>query len=74
MIEKPNISSIKLSTLEKAVKQIKKEIAPKKDCELSFEFIVASFFPTIMENIKAAFTQNYVEGYKAAKEEYNIED
>ena len=48
-MKRKTLDSVKLSTLEKAVKQIKKEIAPKKDCELSFEFIVASFFPTIMK-------------------------
>jgi hypothetical protein len=64
-----DLDTIKLSTLEKAIKKIKKEIAPNKDCDISFEFIIGSFFPKILENIKDTFTTNYMEGYKAGKEE-----
>lgn len=64
-----NLGTVKLSTLEKAIKQIKKEISPKTDCEISFEFIIGSFFPKVLENIKNTFTANYMEGYKAGKEE-----
>lgn len=64
-----NLGTVKLSTLEKAIKQIKKEISPKTDCEISFEFIIGSFFPKVLENIKNTFTVNYMEGYKAGKEE-----
>lgn len=67
--KKKNLDTIKLSTLEKTIRRIKKEIAPKKDCDISFEFIIGSFFPDIMNNIKNEFTRNYLEGYKAAKEE-----
>ena len=68
------LDSVKLSILKKAIKQIEQRIAPEKDCEISFEFIIGSFFPKIMDNIKQEFTRNYLEGYKAAKEEDKVED
>lgn len=68
--EKEQLDTIKLSSLERMIRQIKKEIAPRKDCDLSFEFIIASCFPKIMDNIKDAFTQNYIAGYNAAKEQF----
>lgn len=68
------LDSVKLSTFKKAIKQIERRIAPEKDCEISFEFIIGSFFPKIMDNIKQEFTRNYLEGYKAAKEEDKVED
>ena len=73
MKQKP-LDSVKLSTLKRAIKQIEKQIAPQKDCDVSFEYIIGSFFPTIMDNIKTEFTKNYLEGYKAAKEEDKVED
>lgn len=63
------LDTVKLSTLKKAIKKIEKQIAPQKDCDISFEFLIGSFFPNIMDNIKAKFTQNYLEGYKIGKEE-----
>lgn len=68
-MKQTQLDTIRLSTLEKAIKKIKKEIFPKKDCDVSFEFLIGSFFPDIMNNIKNEFTRNYLEGYKAAKEE-----
>lgn len=68
------LNSIKLSALKRAITQIEQRIAPEKDCEISFEFIIGSFFPKIMDNIKQEFTRNYLEGYKAAKEEDKVED
>ena len=67
--ENKHLDTVKLSTLEKAIKQIKKEMAPNTDCGISFEFIIGSFFPTILDNIKQTFTENYMAGYNAAKEE-----
>lgn len=68
------LDSVKLSTLKKAIKQIEKQIAPRKDCDVSFEYIIGSFFPEVLNNIKDEFTRNYLEGYKAAKEEDKVED
>ena len=68
------LDSVKLSILKKAIKQIEKQIAPRKDCDVSFEYIIGSFFPEVLNNIKNEFTRNYLEGYKAAKEEDKVED
>lgn len=68
------LDSVKLSILKKAIKQIEKQIAPRKDCDVSFEYIIGSFFPEVLNNIKNEFTRNYLEGYKAAKEEDKVEN
>jgi len=68
------LDTVKLSMIEKAVYQLKSNLNDDEDLELSFEFIIGSFFPTIMNNIKKAFTQNYIQGYNDAKERYLNED
>lgn len=68
-----NIPSISLSDLEKLVKKIK-EHTDTADVEVSFEFIIASLFPTSWQNIQSAlsyqYTQGYIQGRKDAEEEH----
>ena len=63
-----NLDVVKLSIVEKMVRQLKIDIEPREDCEISFEFIIGSLFPNVLKNIKNTFTQNYIAGYNAAKE------
>lgn len=67
-------NSVKLSKVKKTIKKLEKDISPKKDYDISFEFFMLSFFPNIMENIKQEFNQNYIAGYNAAKEELKGEE
>ena len=69
---KESLEVVKLSTLEKTIKKIKDELK-EEDADLSFEFIIGSFFPNVLNNIKKAFTQNYIQGYNDAKEKYSNE-
>lgn len=66
-------NSVKLSKVKKTIRILEKNIAPKKDCDISFEFFMLSFFPNIMENIKQEFNRNYIAGYNAAKEEEKLQ-
>ena len=67
-----NVSSVSLSDLEKLVGKIK-EHTETSDVEISFEFIIASLFPTSWQNIQSAlnyqYTQGYIQGHKDAEEE-----
>ena len=62
-----NVPSVYLSDLEKLIERIKKNIQTE-DTEISFEFIIASLFPTSWNNIQSAlnyqYTQGYMQGYK----------
>ena len=66
------VPSIYVSDLEKLIKRIQKN-TDEKDAEISFEFIIASLFPTSWNNIQSAlsnqYTQGYIQGQKDAEEE-----
>ena len=74
-----SLGSVKLTKVEAAVEQIKKyyEKTPERieDIDISFEYIIASFFPDVFENIKNRLkdehTLGYIEGYTAKIEEGN---
>ena len=66
-----SLDIVKLSVLEKAIEQIKKEFAPHTDCDINFEFIIGSFFPKVLDNIKRTFTLNYMAGFEDAKKQYS---
>lgn len=74
MAEVPvTIPSVYLSDLEKLVKKIK-QVDGENDVEISFEFIIASLFPTSWKNIQAdlsrQYTKGYIQGYTDKGEEY----
>lgn len=67
--------------LSRARSIIEKFKDKEEDLKLSFEFIMASFFPTIWENIqntlKGAYTAGYINGLNDAAaecEEENIDE
>ena len=57
-----SIPNVYLSDLEKIVKKVK-DITGKEDVEISFEFIIATLFPTSWKNIQADLNQQYTRGY-----------
>ena len=63
-MEKPKIDKItvqyeKFKKLAAAIEELK----PTNDSELSFEFIVGSLFPNILDNIKKEIMNQYTKGY-----------
>ena len=64
MEERINIPSIKLSSVEKMVESVRKNIG-KEDIDLSFEFILTAFFPGCWNNIKDSLGKQYELGYRA---------
>lgn len=66
--------TVKVEALKKAIHQVEKHyksigVHPGK-AEITFEFLIASFFPTIMKNIEAEMRKQYEKGFKDAKEMY----
>ncbi len=57
--------TVKLETLEKICKKLKKN----KTKEVSFEFLIASCFPHVLNNIKEEMRRQYTEGYVKGLEE-----
>lgn len=69
--------TVKYNTLVKMVKALDR-INPTDDTDVSFEYIVGSCFPDVLQNIKKAmhnqYTQGYVTGLREAKKEQQEND
>lgn len=63
-----NVAPVLLSDLERIVKQIRKN-TKDIDPEISFEFIIASLFPSSWNNIQKALIDQYIQGYNDAEKE-----
>lgn len=75
MTEQKSYGSVKLSRLKAAIKQIEDHYqdTPERleNVELTFEYLIGSFFPEVVENIHAEankqYTKGYIEGLKAVQ-------
>lgn len=69
------LDTVKLSRIKAAVASIEKhfEESPERleDIEISFEYVIGSFFPKIWDKIQDTLreehTKGYIEGYEAGK-------
>lgn len=59
---KVSVPNIYLSDIENIAKKIH-HVTGKEDVEISFEFIIASLFPTCWKNIQADLNRQYTQGY-----------
>jgi hypothetical protein len=57
-----NVPSVYVSDLEKLAERVRK-VTGEENVEVSFEFIIASLFPTSWKNIQGALTNQYTLGY-----------
>ena len=62
MEEKYNVPNVYIEDLEKLAKKIR-SVTGEENVEVSFEFIIASLFPTSWKNIQNAMSQQYTRGY-----------
>ena len=66
-----NLDAVKLERIKRCVESIEKhfENEPERlqDIEVSFEYIIGSFFPQIMDNIKTEMTRKYIEGFNSGQ-------
>lgn len=80
MQEPESYGKVKLSTVKAAIKQIEEHYkdCPERleDVEITFEYLVGSFFPKIVENIQKEMNQQYMLGYlqRVNEEKENIEE
>lgn len=79
MQQPESYGSVKLSRVKAAIKQIEDHYqdCPERleDVEVTFEYLVGSFFPRIIDNINTrmndTYTQGYLQGLKDAKENHD---
>jgi hypothetical protein len=66
------VPNIYLSDLEKLAQKVR-QVSDEENVEISFEFILASLFPTCWKNIQAdlnsQYTKGYIQGYSDKEEE-----
>ena len=67
MQEPQSYGSVKLSRVKAAIKQIEDHYqdCPERleDVDITFEYLVGSFFPRIIDNINARMNDTYMQGY-----------
>ncbi len=67
MQEPESYGKVKLSTVKAAIKQIEEHYqdCPERleEVEITFEYLVGSFFPKIVENIQKEMNKQYTLGY-----------
>ena len=56
------IPNVMLTDIERLTQRIRKDLEAE-DVEVSFEFIIASLFPTSWKNIQSALSSQYRDGY-----------
>ncbi len=44
------------------------------DVDISFEYLIGSFFPTIVKNIQSAMSQQYINGYIQGQKDKDAND
>ena len=79
MQQPESYGTVKLSRVKAAIKQIEDHYqdCPERleDVEVTFEYLVGSFFPRIIDNINSrmndTYTQGYLQGLKDAKENHD---
>jgi hypothetical protein len=67
MQQPESYGSVKLSRVKAAIKQIEDHYqdCPERleDVEVTFEYLVGSFFPRIIDNINSRMNDTYMQGY-----------
>ena len=61
-VKDTQIPSVRISDIENLMERVKRDMAIE-DIEISFEFIIASLFPSSWKNIQNALSAQYREGY-----------
>lgn len=69
MEQKTSVSPVKIKDIEKMIKKIYSDLGENSDIELSFEFILATLFPTCYKNIVEDLKRQYTLGYIQATED-----
>lgn len=69
MEQKTSVPSVRIKDIEKMIKKIYSDLGKDNNIELSFEFILATLFPTCYKNIMDDLKRQYTLGYIQATED-----
>lgn len=75
--EHKTLGTVRIHDMKIALKQVEEyydklpEPLPRDKRLVSFEYIIGSFFPQVMDNIRAEMTRQYALGYEAGLEKKN---
>lgn len=61
------LANVRISTINKALRIIKNANPTNSDPEVTFEYLIGSLYPNVMNNIREAMTRQYIEGYNKGK-------
>lgn len=72
-----SLATVKVKNLKKAIKSIERDFKGQPintdEMEITFEYLIGSFFPQVMNNINETIKNErlkaYIEGYNAGKAE-----
>ena len=71
-----NLDKVKLSKIKKCVTSIEEHFkeTPERleDIDITFEYIIGSFFPEVLSNIRTEMSRQYIEGFKDGSNLNNI--
>lgn len=66
-----NLDTVKLERIKRCVESIEKHFENEPErlqgIEVSFEYIIGSLFPNVLNNIKDEMTKNYIAGFESGK-------
>lgn len=64
---------VKLSRLKKIIDLLERNNKDKEDFEVAFEYIIASCFPRVWENIQKVLADEHTKGYIEGREDMKNE-
>ena len=64
---------VKLSRLKKIIALLEKNNQTKEDIDVAFEYIIASCFPRVWENIQKILSEEHTKGYIEGREDMKNE-
>lgn len=63
------LGRVPLKKLKAAIESLEKHCPDGKEISVSFEFLIGSFFPEVLDNIKDKIRTSYTKGYIDATNE-----
>lgn len=64
---------VKLSRLKKIIDLLEKNNQTEEDIDVAFEYIIASCFPRVWENIQKILSEEHTKGYIEGREDMRNE-
>lgn len=68
------LGTVPLKKVKAAIKSLESKCPEEKELSISFEYLIGSFFPQVLDNIHTLIKDSYIEGFnegKKIKEETN---